>query len=133
MAEKQYVCGYTHCLHYGQKILQSEAVAVGSRKYHWDCAAQKQQMERIKNTYFSELNEVTPNKDEENNKFKILGKVLNDLIYKNDLNIDYVEFCVNYYASYKKKFKSPLILRYLNGNKVMERKWNNSKGKVIGC
>lgn len=129
MAEKQYVCGYAHCLHCGQKIPQSEAVAVGSRKYHWDCAAHKQQMERIRNTYFSELNEEVPDQKEEKDKFKILGKVLNDLIYKNGEDIDYVEFCVNYYVSYKWKFKSPLMLRNLKGNKVMERKWKNSKGR----
>lgn len=129
MAEKQYVCGYAHCLHCGQKIPQSEAVVVGGRKYHWDCAAHKQQMQRIRNTYFSELNEETSDKEEEKNKFKILAKVLNDLIYKNNVDIDYVEFCINHYAAYKWKFKNPLMLCNLKDNKVMERKWERSKGR----
>lgn len=129
MAEKQYVCGYAHCLHYGQKIPQSEAVVVGSRKYHWDCAAHKQQMERIRNTYFNELNEPVEDEIEEKNKFKILGKVLNDLIYKDGLEIDYVEFCINDHVSYKRKFKSPLILRYIRDNKMMKRRWEKSKGR----
>lgn len=129
MAEKQYVCGYAHCLHHGQKISESEAVVVGKKRYHWDCAANRQQMERIRNTYFGELNEEVLDQEEEKNKFKILGKVLNDLIYKNGVDIEYVEFCINYYASYKWKFKSPLILRNIKGNKLMERKWSNSKGR----
>lgn len=121
MADKEFVCSYKHCLHYGEKVKASEAVVIGRKYYHWDCAATKQEIEDIRNTYIEKVdNDVS---------FPILSKVLNDLIFKYDMEIDYIRFAVNYYGDYKVKVKSPFTLLYLRKNEIMRKKWKKSRGR----
>lgn len=121
MAEREYVCSYSHCLHNGEKVKQSESVVVGRKHYHWDCAATKQELEDIRNTYIEKIDEDA--------SFPILSKVLNDLVFKYDIDIDFLKFAVNYYADYKVKVKSPFTLLYLRKNDYMKKKWEKSKGR----
>ena len=121
MPDREYVCAYKHCLHHGEKVKASEAVVVGKKHYHWDCAATKQEIEEIRNTYVERIdNEVS---------FPVLSKVLNDLIFKYNMDIDYIRFAINYYADYKTKVKSPFTLLYLRNNDFMKKKWEKSKGR----
>lgn len=121
MPDREYVCAYKFCLHHGQKVKSSESVVVGKKHYHWDCAATKQEIEEIRNVYFERI--------DKNASFPVLSKVLNDLIFKYQLEIDFVKFAVNYYADYGTKIKSPFTLLYLRNNDFMRRKWNKSKGR----
>ena len=125
MIEKNYVCAYSHCLHHGEKISPSSAVVSGRKYYHWDCAATKQEIEAIRNTYLEKIDHKA--------SFPILSKVLNDLIFKYGLDIDYVRFAVNYYGEYKIKIKSPFTLLYLRKNQYMKKKWQKDKRTVKPC
>lgn len=119
MADKEHICAYKHCLHHGEKVKSSESVIVGKKHYHWDCAATKQEIEEIRSTYYEKIdNDVN---------FPALSKVLNDLVFKYGLEIDYIKFAVNYYADYKIKIKSPFTLLYLRKNDYMRKKWEHSK------
>ena len=51
MADKEYVCGYNHCLHHGEKVKSSESVVVGKKHYHWDCAETKQKIKECVDLY----------------------------------------------------------------------------------
>lgn len=118
--EKEYSCAYgKYCLHPGLKVKASESVDVGKKHYHWDCIATKQEIDEIRKTYFEKIDDKA--------SFPVLSKVLNDLIFKYNMDIDFVRFAVNYYGDYKMKIKSPFTLLYLRDNKAMERKWKNSK------
>lgn len=119
MPDKEYVCAYKHCLHHGQKVKSSESVIVGNKHYHWDCAATKQEIEEIRNVYYERIDDTA--------SFPILSKVLNDLVFKYELEIDYIRFAVNYYADYKIKIKSPFTLLYLRNNEYMRKKWKKGK------
>lgn len=121
MSDREYVCAYKHCLHHTEKVKASEAVVVGKKHYHWDCAATKQEIEEIRNTYIERIdNEVS---------FPVLSKVLNDLVFKYSMDIDYIRYAINYYADYKTKVKSPFTLLYLRNNDFMKKKWEKSKGR----
>lgn len=121
MTDKTYVCGYKYCLHHGEKVNASESVVVGKKHYHWDCAATKQEITDIKNTYIERIDDKADQ--------RIVGKVINDLVFKYNKDLDYIRFCVNYRADYGMKTKSPFVLLYLRDNPFMERKWKQSKNK----
>lgn len=119
MADKEYICGYQHCLHHGEKVKESEAVVIGRKRYHWDCASIKQELAEIRNIYIDGIDSEV--------SFTVLSKVLNDLVFKYEMDIDFLKFAVNYYADYKIKLKSPFTLLYLRKNDYMKRKWDKSK------
>lgn len=119
MADKEYVCAYKYCLHHGDKVKSSESVVVGKKHYHWDCATTKQEIEEIRNIYFEKIDSEA--------SFPVLSKVLNDLVFKYNLEIDFIKFAVNYYANYKTKIKSPFTLLYLRNNEYMRKRWKANK------
>ena len=120
MPDKEYVCAYKYCLHHGEKVKASESVVIKKKHYHWDCAATKQEIEELRNTYFERIDRDA--------SFPVLSKVLNDLVFKYDLEIDYIRYALNYYAEYKVKVKSPFSLLYLRNNDYMRKRWKYSKG-----
>ena len=119
MADKEFVCAHNKCLHHGQRVKNSESVIIGNKHYHWDCAMTKQEIKEIRKTYFEKI-------DKDAN-FQVLSKVLNDLIFKYNLEIDFVRFAVEYYANNKMKIKSPFTLLYLRSNEYMKKKWLANK------
>lgn len=123
MADKEYVCAYKYCLHHGNKVKSSEAVVLGKKYYHWDCAATKQEISEIRNIYIERIDNKA--------SFSIVSKVLNDLVFKYNLEPEFIKFAVCYYADYKFKIKSPFTLLYLRKNNYMREKWERSKG--VSC
>lgn len=82
MADKEYVCAYKYCLHHGQKIKESEAVVVGRKKYHWDCAMTRQQIEECVALYMSYIEDKT--------QYPIARRAINSLVFKNNVPIEYI-------------------------------------------
>lgn len=115
MADKEYICAYKHCLHHGEKVKSSEAVIVGKKYYHWDCAAMRQELDAMKQTYLEQI--------DSNTSYPLLSKVINDLIFKYKLDPDYVKFAIDYYAKFHIKIKSPFTLLYLRRNPYIEERW----------
>lgn len=121
--EKEYVCGYKFCLHCGEKVKSSEAVMVGKKHFHWDCAATKQEITDLKDTYIARI--------DSNADPRIVTKVLNDLTFKYMIDFEYLKFWINDYASYGKKMKSPFSLLYIrNKNSIMEKRFEEYKRKL---
>src|SRR5574344_283298 len=119
MADRLYVCAYPNCLHHGEKVNSLDSVVISKKHYHWDCAAMKQEIADIRNTYINGIDNTS--------NIAILSKVLNDLIFKYDLNVDYVKFSIQYYADCGIKIKSPFSLLYLRDNDLMKEKWEKNK------
>lgn len=95
---------------------------ISKKHYHWDCASIKQEIEEIRNIYYEKIDKDV--------SFPVLTKVLNDLIFKYELEVEFVKFAVNYYADYKVKVKSPFTLLYLRKNDYMREKWKKkTKGR----
>lgn len=118
MKDKEYKCAYPRCYH-GGKVYESEAVVDKGKRYHWDCIKTKMEMAEIRSTYIDNIDSsvCVPQ----------LSKVLNDLVFKYDQEIEYIKFAIDYYAKYKTEVKSPFMLLYLRTNNYMKKKYNNNK------
>ena len=108
-------CAYTHCLHPGELVEDSEAIKENGRYYHWDCIQTKYDIADLRDIYIDGINDQV--------KIPVLTKVLNDLVFKYGVSLDYLKFCLKYYAKNNILIKSPFTLLYLRKNDVMEEKY----------
>jgi hypothetical protein len=82
MADKEYVCGYSHCLHDGEKVKSSEAVVIGKKHFHWDCAELKQEITDCVNSYMDCIEDKT--------QYPTATRIINTLVFKNKVPIEYI-------------------------------------------
>lgn len=99
--DKEYTCGYNHCLHHGEKVKASESVVIGKKHYHMDCAEMKQKINECAKMYM----ECTDDKT----KFPLVAKVLNNLVFRDKVPIDFIFERMNFGCKNYAK-KSPLSL-----------------------
>lgn len=119
MEERLYKCGYRHCLKPEEKIPLSECVAVGKKRYHKECAALHKQIEIIKRIYFDYI-------DNKADYVQVVG-VINNLIFNQKYDADYVQFVMKYSAVYCHSIKSPYLLYTIIKNGIVEKKYSNDK------
>jgi hypothetical protein len=119
MADKTYVCGYTHCLHKGEKVSEQDSVIVGKRRFHKDCAQMKEYIDEIKDLYFDYID-----KDAD---YKVVLSVINNMIFKKGIDPEYFLFGLKKWVWKKVKIKSPYSLHYLATNKILLAEWEKVK------
>lgn len=83
MSEKQYACGYKHCLHPDSKVSSLESVKVGNRHFHWDCAMMNQEIKECIGIYMGY-------KDDKS-LYPIVTKIINILVFKNRIPTDFIK------------------------------------------
>ena len=83
MADKEYVCAYKHCLHHGEKVKASESVVINKRRYHWDCAGMKQEIQDCVATYMDCIEDKT--------QYPMVVRTINTLVFKNQVTIDFIK------------------------------------------
>ena len=83
MADKEYVCGYSHCLHDGEKVKFSEAVVIGKKHLHWDCAELKQEIMDCVDSYMDYIEDKT--------QYPIATKIINTLIFKHKVPLEFIQ------------------------------------------
>lgn len=115
MAEKSYVCGYKHCLHKGEKVLESEAIVVNKKRYHKDCLQISETIKLIKDTYIEKIN------DKENPV--VILSVVNNLVFKKGVDADFLLFALEDIARRKVDVKSPYTMHYFDKNMILKEKW----------
>lgn len=94
MKEKEFVCGYNHCLHSGEKVKESEAVMVGKKRYHMDCAELKQKIDECVNLYMENIEDKT--------QYPMAVRIINSLVFNNGIPVDYVLKKINSSGTYYK-------------------------------
>ena len=82
MADKEYVCGYNHCLHHGEKVKSSESVVVGKKHYHWDCAETKQKIKECVDLYMEYIEDKT--------QYPMAVRIINNLVFKSMIPVDFI-------------------------------------------
>ena len=82
MADREYVCGYNHCLHHGEKVKASESVVIGKKHYHWDCAETKQKIKECVDLYMTYI--------EDKSQYPIVVRTINTLVFKNSVPVDFI-------------------------------------------
>lgn len=116
---KTYKCGYRHCVKPDEKVLETEAVRVGRRYYHPECSKMADKIDVIKKIYFDYI-------DDKSNYVEVVG-VINNLIFKKQYDVDFVEFLMKYTVVYGGKIKSPYILHVIAKNGIVDKKYNDEK------
>ena len=114
---REYKCQYKHCSHPEDLMQKDEAVLVGAKRYHKDCAEIKATIDRAKRIFFDN---VLVGAD----YVQTVG-VLNTLIFSKGYSPDYVEFMLMWLALRGAKVKSPYTLHYTVDNNLIKKDYNN--------
>lgn len=115
---KSYVCQYRHCLHPGEKIPDEDSVLVGLRHFHKDCAEMNAKINTIKKIFFDHVLEAD---------YVQTLAVINRLIFKLNVDPDYLLFVVKHLALFSKGYiHSPYsMLTIVKSNQIIKDKWDN--------
>ena len=115
---KEYKCGYGDKCLFGCNVKADDAIKEGKAYFHPDCLKTKHEIADLRRMYFELIDDKAD--------FRVVCKVLNDLVLRDGLDIDYIRFSLEYYGKYKVRLKSPLSLTYLRTNQLMMAKWKQS-------
>ena len=55
MADKVYKCAFKHCQHEPCEVSQGEAVKIGARYMHKDCAEKSKYIQKTRDLYFEKI------------------------------------------------------------------------------
>jgi hypothetical protein len=115
---KTYVCGYAHCLHKNEKVIDVDSVVVGKRRFHKDCAEIRNHIEILKKLYFDYV---------ENPKYVEVVGVINNIVFKKGVNPKYMIFALKYIINKNVRIKSPYFLHYLPKNNTILKLWKKEQ------
>jgi hypothetical protein len=120
--EQFYKCAFKHCQHESCEIPQDEAVKVGSRYMHEDCAKINENIASIRDLYYEKISNTVV--------VKQLVSVINSIIFKKNIDSDYLLFALNHAISAKIPIKSPYGLHYLIDNQRIKDLWNKKDTQI---
>lgn len=112
------MCGYSHCLHKGEKVIDEDSVVVGKRRFHKDCAETRDYIEILKKLYFDYV---------ENPKYVEVVGVINNIIFKKGVDPRYMIFALKHIISKNVRIKSPYFMHYLPKNNTILKLWKNEQ------
>lgn len=116
MADKVYKCAFKHCQHEPCEVSQGEAVKIGNRYMHKDCAEKSEYIKKTRDLYFEKISNTVV--------MKQLVSVLNNLVVKKNVDPKFLYFAVDFAISNKIPIKSPYGLHYLIDNSRIKEMWN---------
>ena len=82
-------CRYSHCRHESREIKDGDAVTEnGKTYYHKDCMREKKMIDAIIGIYADRV--------EKDPDYSQLRRIINCLLYKRNVNVDFLYFAVSY-------------------------------------
>lgn len=123
MADKVYKCAFKHCQHEPCEVSQGEAVKVGNRYMHQDCAEKSEYIKKTRDLYFEKISNTVV--------MKQLVSVLNNLVVQKNVDPKFLYFAVDFAISNKIPIKSPYGLHYLIDNNRIKEMWNKKVANEI--
>lgn len=118
---RTYKCGYNHCLHPNEPVSAEDAVIIGKKRFHKDCALTKAMIDECKSIYYQYI-------DNQSDYVQTVG-VINNLVFKKQIEAEYVRFTLMWLAIKGGQLKSPYQLHYAVNNNHIKRAYNNAKLK----
>ena len=119
-------CRYPKCtqLHDSNKVLKSEAFNNGKgRYYHEDCYHTMQTVNEIRDTFYKNINPTMTGKE-----IGTLVSTINHLIFKKNVDVDYLKFAVEYFIKYKPgKLNYPAGLHYIVNDSDVKKAWDQKR------
>lgn len=120
-------CRCKNCLHNTKdiNIKTDEYHNNGSAYYHKECWDAKERIDRIKEIWEKEINEFVV--------WAQLVRMLNDLIYKQKKDSEYILFAIEYAAKHKSKYRlaHPGGIKYILGKPEIKEEFEKSKRKIF--
>lgn len=123
MTSKVYKCAFKYCQHSPCEVSQGEAVKVGKRYMHKDCAEKSKYIEKTRDLYFEKISNTVV--------MKQLVNVLNNLVIQKNIDPKFLYFAVNFAITNKIPIKSPYSLHYLVDNDRIKKIWNEKNSIQI--
>ena len=108
-------CAYKYCQH-GGTVDKADAVKVGTRYFHPDCLRISKAMTKIVELYHEK---VDPNPIE-----AYLRRTINDIVYKDGCDAEYLLFALRYCLSHGWTLHTPSGLRYVAKDGIARKEWN---------
>lgn len=123
MPDKIYKCAFKHCKHESCEIPQDEAVKVGNRYMHSDCANISENIAKVRDFYYENISKTVV--------MKQLVGVINNLVFTKDIDSEYLLFALTHSVSAKIPIKSPYGLHYLVDNQRIKDLYKKKKAIEI--
>lgn len=120
---KKYKCTYKHCQHETCEIPQDEAVRVGNRYMHTDCATNSIHIKKIIDLYYEKISKTVV--------MSTLVKTINNIVFGKGVDSGYLLFVLNHAIRMKIPIRSPYGLHYLIDNKKLKELWIRREGHKI--
>jgi hypothetical protein len=118
---KEYVCGYSGCLHNGEKIPSEEAIKDGTRYYHKDCHEEKCFKTQIFDIYYKYYRSTED--------FHMVRKAINGFV--SNSNAEYVLYVLCQAIHKKTPFKGIFTLGWLVKNDMeIKKKYQAMKNQI---
>jgi len=109
-------CKYSHCKHKTKEIPKGEEILVGkSSYYHQDCYEEIETIKNIIDTYVKKV--------DSHPIMSLLRKVINEIIYKHNVDANFLLFALNYCIDQGWNIRYPQGLYYVVKNKEANQKW----------
>jgi hypothetical protein len=120
--EKYFKCGFKHCIHESD-VSQDEAVKVGNRYLHKDCAVISDNLAQIRDTYYEKVSKTVV--------MKQLVNTINNIVFVKNIDSGYLLFAINQALATNIPIKSPYGLHYLVDNQRIKEAWNKKNAQEI--
>lgn len=119
MKEKTiFKCGYSHCKH-GGEVNKEDGVLSGTRWFHPDCLAEKNAILEIIDVWYKRV--------DEHPIFTNLRRTIDNLVYKEGNDAEFLLFSLNYCLDHGWNLKHPPGLRYVAKNEDAKKAWEKQK------
>lgn len=123
MVCKIYTCGFKYCRHDTNEVKKEEAVKVGNRYLHVDCAETKEYIMKTKELYCEEISSTVV--------MKLLVSVINQIVIKKKVDAKYLYFALSYAINHRFPIRSPYGLHYLVDHEQIKNAWNKKKIRTM--
>ena len=123
-------CRYKQCskLHDSTELNKEDAVQSGSTYYyHPDCYKTMKTINEIRDLFVREINPAMTG-----TQIASLVSVINNLIFKKNIDVDYLIFALRFFVKYKPgKLHQPFGLHYIIQDKDVVLAWKKEREKAL--
>ena len=121
--EKIFKCAFKHCRHSSCDVSQGEAVKIGRRYYHRDCADTRNDIEIIKNLYCEKISNTVV--------IPLLLSVIDNIVFQKEIDSAYLLFALRFAITNKIVINSPYGLHYIIDNYKIKNAWSKHEARKI--
>ncbi|MDD4805060.1 MAG: hypothetical protein PHN69_08035 [Candidatus Pacebacteria bacterium] len=118
--EKEYKCGYTHCLH-GGTVASSLAIKDGVKYYHPDCLQQKKDKRKVVNIFYKHINKTEVGAQ--------LTKIINEIVDSGKATSEFLLYAICYVVHHKIPLKHAAGLFYIINDDKIKKAYSKMKAQ----